>query len=116
MLEADGRAKAREWQARFDRYRKSRTTVAAFCRRESVSVAMFYYWRRELGAGASSRPVPTGVSGGFAPVRLLGSSNVVVHLPGGTRLEIPMSDSEAFTRALQTLVQADLSQVEQAPC
>jgi hypothetical protein len=116
MSEANGRAKAREWRARFDRYRKSRTTVEAFCRREGVSVAMFYYWRRELGAVASSRPVQTGEPGAFAPVRLVGSSNVVVHLPGGTRLEIPLSDSAAFTRALQTLVQADLSRAEQTPC
>lgn len=110
------RTKAREWRQRFDRYRESGTTVENFCRRERVSVAMFYYWRRELGGVPQNRASAPGRCGDFAPVRLVGSANVTVELPGGTRLEIPMADSDAFERALRSLVQADAQRVEGVRC
>jgi hypothetical protein len=110
------RVKVREWRQRFERYQASGTTVENFCRRERVSVAMFYYWRREVG---SIRLKPASVAdrcGDFAPVRLVGSANVTVELPGGTRLEIPMADSDAFERALRSVVQADALRVEDIRC
>ena len=110
-----GSVKSREWQARFDRYRVSGMTVANFCRRERVSVAMFYYWRREVGGMGPARALPADHVD-FTPVRLVGSSNVQVHLPGGTRLEIPLVDCAAFERALQTLVAADARQGEDRGC
>src|SRR5664279_3103651 len=111
-----GSAKSREWQARFERYRLSGTTVANFCRRERVSVAAFYYWRREVGCVETARTPRCDDRGDFTPVRLVGSSNVQVHLPGGTRLEIPLVDCEAFERALQTLVAADARRREDLRC
>ena len=30
------------------RYRESGLTVAAFCKRERLSVSLFYYWKREI--------------------------------------------------------------------
>ena len=37
-----------EWRTRIEGQRQSGLTVAKFCRRESVSQATFYLWRRKL--------------------------------------------------------------------
>ena len=40
------------WRARLERYAASKArgvTVAAFCRREGVSVPAYYYWKKRLG-------------------------------------------------------------------
>ncbi len=48
------------WRARLERYLASKArgvTVAAFCRREGVSVPAYYYWKKRLGVqidGANS--------------------------------------------------------------
>ena len=39
------------WRERLRRFRGSLETVAEFCRRERVSVAAFYQWKRKLGRG-----------------------------------------------------------------
>lgn len=99
-----------EWRERFERFRVAGTTVSKFCVSEGVSLPSFYHWRKKFAAEqerlGSQRP-------DFAPVRLLNSANVAVHLPGGTQLEIPMADSRAFELAIQTIVKAD---AERATC
>jgi hypothetical protein len=40
--------KIRELSSRLDRYRRSGSTLAQFCRDEQVSVPSFYYWRNRL--------------------------------------------------------------------
>lgn len=109
-------ARAREWRQRFDRYRRSGATVAAFCVQERVTVAAFYYWRKELGPIRTKDGAVPVRHGDFAPVCLVGSANVTVELPGGTRLEIPMADSDAFERALRSLVHADGQRREGVRC
>ena len=42
--------KIREWSSRLERYRRSGSTLAQFCRDEQVSVASFYYWRNRLAS------------------------------------------------------------------
>ncbi|MCA9265429.1 MAG: hypothetical protein KDA60_16330 [Planctomycetales bacterium] len=60
-----------EWESRLARWRVSRDTVAAFCRKERVSVPSFYLWRRrlqseELDAARRSARRPS-----FLPVEVL---------------------------------------------
>jgi len=43
-------ARALSWRERLRRYASSSLTVGEFCRREGVSVANFYYWRRRVSA------------------------------------------------------------------
>lgn len=46
----------RQWRERLERFRGSTWTVAEFCRREKVSVASFYQWRKKLaGSGHNGR-------------------------------------------------------------
>jgi hypothetical protein len=68
-----------------------------------VSVASFYQWRKKVVAGSDW---PRAVEA-FAPVRLVGTASVAAWLPGGTRIEIPIGDSQALQLALHTLVRAD---------
>ena len=104
--------RSRGWEARLGRYRDSGMTISEFCLREGVSTASFYQWRKRLGENSTPRrgnPPPSPV---FSPVRLVTSLGgglpvIAVQLPGGTRLEIPMSDSNAVERAIQVLVSAD---------
>ena len=49
------RTRAR-WQALLGRAARSGLSVAEFCRREGVSTASFYTWRKRLGAGAGEVP------------------------------------------------------------
>lgn len=101
-----------EWRGRFALYAMSELTVAEFCIVEGVSVSSFYLWRKKLAKKSEhGQDAKTGRSV-FAPVRLVTSPNVpvplvTVQLPGGTRLEIPMSDCEAFERTIQVLISAD---------
>jgi len=78
------------------RYNASESTVAAFCLREGVSVANFYYWRRRLADAPPAFP-PKSISPGrsiqaspaFQPLLLIGGGVVTVELAGGVRIELP---------------------------
>lgn len=104
--------RAREWRERLERYRQADLTVSMFCLREGVSEASFYLWRKKLGQTLRHRPEARSNEPVFAPIRLVASPGattplVTVQLPGGTRLEIPLSDSDAFERAIRILASAD---------
>ena len=40
--------KVKEWTSRLKRFEASKQTVLAFCRREEISVASLYHWKRRL--------------------------------------------------------------------
>ena len=107
-----------EWRGRLERYRLSSRTIAEFCIVEGVSVSSFYYWRKKLDHASASERIPSILRTDFVPVQLVmsGSANVIVQLPGGTRFEIPMSDSEAFERAIAVFVSADSQRAEVSSC
>lgn len=109
---ADG-WKVSEWRGRFERFRRAGLSVARFCAAEQVSVPSFYQWRKKLAARhpqASVDPAP------FAAVRLVGGASVAAWLPGGTRLEIPLSDARALQLAIETLLRADSERAGGVPC
>jgi len=83
--------RAVSWRERMRRYASSSVTVGEFCRREGVSVANFYYWRRRL-AEAPSKPSPersVPAAPAFRPLLLAGGGVVTVELAGGIRIELP---------------------------
>jgi len=45
-----------QWRSVLARAARSELSVAEFCRREGVSTASFYTWRKRLGAAASQMP------------------------------------------------------------
>jgi hypothetical protein len=82
--------RASSWRERQRRYAASSFTVSEFCRREGVSVANFYYWRRRLADASptsSVRRLPAAPA--FQPLLLTGGGRVTVELAGGVRIELP---------------------------
>ena len=49
MPRSTNAVKLATWRARFELFDSGNQTIAEFCRRESVSVATFHYWRRRVG-------------------------------------------------------------------
>jgi len=107
MARAMDNSKWRAWRRRMERFARSRRSVTEFCREEGVSHASFYQWRKRLRAAANDETdAATAPDGAFVPLRLVGSARVTAHLPGGTRLEIPM-DPAAFRLAIEALAEID---------
>jgi transposase-like protein len=92
-------------------------TVAAFCRREGVSPANFYRWRKRLTSGASSgeqttthgavatrgrTTTPHSGQSAFVELALAPATIVEIELPNGVRVRVP-ADRE---RALQAAIRA----------
>jgi hypothetical protein len=108
---------AAAWRWRLERFERSTLSIARFCFAEGVSEASFYQWRRKLKAGGAARQptnersqeIRRGSSpqATFAPVRLIAGASLTAHLPGGTRLEIPLGDEVAARAAIEMLIEAD---------
>jgi hypothetical protein len=104
--------KVREWQRRMARFQEGRQSVAEFCRKEGVSAPSFYQWRKRL----ARRPRPAEEAAGFRPVRLVSSVGVAVQLPGGTQLQVPISDRRALRLVIDTLARADAQRAGGGSC
>ncbi len=107
-------AKLELWSERLRQFSGSGLTVAAFCRREQVSVPSFYQWRKkfrrdleENGTGGDDRGVePTGGElsaeskgrkpAAFVAVRVRQFSQVEVELVNGVSLRLPAGDLESL--------------------
>ncbi len=100
-----------EWERRLGRYRQSACTVAEFCQQEDVSVASFYYWKRQCDAVSLDRAAPA-----FIPVRLESpcSGEIRIELPDGLKMFLP-ADSDL--ELLQTcLTAARVTAGDSPPC
>lgn len=70
------------WTARMQRFRDSQLTAKEFCRREEVSEASFYLWKRKLAQASAAVPK-------FLPVTTGRVSEVsTLTLPGGASIEL----------------------------
>ena len=107
-------AKVEQWTACLARFQDSGLTVAEFCRKEGVSPASFYQWRRKLpnvtnGGGAVRRmdklqgeKEPAGatsesrIGSAFQSVEVLPvASAATIRIPNGVVIELG-SDLRAF--------------------
>jgi len=110
--------KVRQWRRRMERFHQGRQSVTEFCRTEGVSAPSFYQWRKRL----ARQPRATEEASGFRAVRLAGTNaalvaaGVVVQLPGGTRLEVPISDPQVLRLVIDALARADAERGGGGPC
>lgn len=113
-----GSSKSVEWRERLQRYERAGLTVAAFCRREGVSVPSFYVWRRRLGQaspGRSTRRAKRRLAGSqgqapahaFQQVMLSGGGVVAILLPSGVRMELPAQQVQLVRGVLAELLEAE---------
>lgn len=63
--------KRAQWLDRLRRFARSKLPVSEFCRREQVSQASFYPWRRRLAAASAEAPDEDPLTrASFVPVQL----------------------------------------------
>ncbi len=97
-------ATRQRWQQRLDRYRKSDLTVASFCKREGISTASFYTWRRRLSADST---LPAADTSRLVPVRLVTPATdapVELLLPSGIILRLTSDANVVWLRQLLGLL------------
>ena len=88
----------RWWRELIDSFDGERTTVAEFCRRQGVSAASFYAWRKKLADESSA----------FVPVRVVESAGLDheparVHLTSGVRVDVPTNRPELLLELVKLL-------------
>jgi hypothetical protein len=97
------------WQTAIEARRKSSLSIAAFCKKQGLSEAAYYYWRRKLAGGvlqAKEKSPPD-----FLEVVVAGSHNAALELvfSGGPTLRIhPGVDQKTLSQVLSALRQAGL--------
>jgi hypothetical protein len=70
-----GRRSRSQWQSLIARAEHSELSITEFCRRESVSTASFYSWRKRLGGATSGATLAAAGAedGAFLELGVLGS-------------------------------------------
>lgn len=97
-----------QWRARLLRFASWDGTVGEFCRREDVSQASFYQWRKKLRGGADVRrsaafvPVLPRTPDAVSPSSPVAGA-VVVTLASGVRIEIPAAAGTLVERVVVAL-------------
>ena len=111
------------WSERLRRYAKSGLTVAAFCERERVSVASFYYWRRKFPAAAGTSGGGPGRNLGrgpqkrdFVPIAIRNSAAIKMRLPNGAQLWLPAGDASLLSAAIAAAGRLETSSPEDSAC
>jgi len=97
------------WRERLARFQRGDLKVGRFCRREGVSEASFYRWRKRLQQGGrraehGGRPdreaAAVKEAGHFVPVRVSGSAAAEIELPNGVTVRVPVAGAEALRTAI----------------
>lgn len=74
----------------------------AFCAREGINPARFYYWQRRLREEAAEQTSEAG----FHAITLNRPATVEVRLPGGTRLRLNGDDVEQLAALIRAIDEA----------
>ena len=98
------------WKARLRRFHQQNQSVARFCQNEGVSTAAFYKWKKKLETPQTKTATTEITRRPFAPVQLAfpqTQQNVVVEMPGGTRILLPPNHPETLQLTGRTIAQLD---------
>ena len=109
------------WRSRLHRQVSSGLKVEAFCKREGVSSASFYRWKKRFAEGPQTEAV-TGVADRsisknppFLPVTIRGNLAMIeIELPNHAVVRLPATiGADVLSKAIQA---ADLSLQEERGC
>jgi hypothetical protein len=107
MARSSDPTKVAAWRGRFQRFARSGLAVARFCAKERVSVASFYYWRKELGPQSRSQPVPE-CDDAFQQVTVVRAAvGVSIRLPGGAQIEVGSERLDTVRAVIAEVARAD---------
>ena len=99
--------KVAAWRGRFRRFARSGLSVARFCAKERVSVASFYYWRKNLGPQGRPQPVPE-CDDAFQQVTVVSAAvGVSIRLPGGAQIEVGSERLDTVRVVIAEVARAD---------
>ena len=102
-------ARREVWRRRLREFDRGTATVAEFCRREGVSDAAFYQWRRKLASSSPQPNSPDNAAGkvpalSFLPIEITGrddqSARIEVVFPNGIRVLVPGRDHATLSAVL----------------
>lgn len=103
--------KRAEWQARVRRFEQSKLSVAEFCRRENITTASFYQWRRKLADSTSMVPDQLSLTrASFVPVEVAAATGLQVSFPNGARLSLDTTDHELIRISIEAIAQVRAAQ------
>lgn len=93
------------WHERLARFDSGNLRVAEFCRREGLSTASFYRWRKRLEqrgrqpkrSGREDRESPAnGQPSRFLPVNVVGLAEAEIELPNGIKIRVSATNAQAL--------------------
>jgi transposase len=100
------------WRRRLREFERGTATVAEFCRRQGVSDAAFYQWRRKLASSSAQTSSPVSAAGkvpalSFLPIEITGrddqAARIEVVFPNGIRVLVPGRDQATLNAVLAAL-------------
>jgi len=107
MLKLNRQQRHAVWVERWERFVAANVSVAEFCRREAVSVASFYAWKKRLAPASRAKTRPVKNRAGdvkFLPLVVSATATQpMLRLPGGAAIELP---SQLGRRQLTDLIAA----------
>lgn len=108
MRIGDGENRERIWREKVEQQKGSGLSVAAYCRRERVSEASYYYWKRRLTERKDKPKTESREGDGrFVAIDLPQTvcDNLEVVLRNGRRVVVPDRFSENALRALLAILE-----------
>lgn len=125
------------WEYVLSEHVESGLSISAFCRREGISQASFYQWRKKLaGSGVNARPASQLATTSFVPVEIVSAddalpdqrlgcdlqvcekhagASLTIHTPGGYAVDVSASTpTDLIERSLRLLDQFRQLRNEQA--
>lgn len=104
------------WRQRLARFRRSKLSVAEFCRSEQISQASFYQWRRKLDdrkpssnrKNAEQLEAPSAAH--FVPLQVASTpARLQLSFPNGAQLRIDVQDPLLLQAVVQAVATANVT-------
>ncbi len=80
------------WAKRVAEQERSGLTISEYCRRKNLEPTSFYRWRKKIGT-VSSIDTTDGLLSSLVPVSVASATDIVIDLPCGASIRIPLTQS-----------------------